>query len=73
MRTDPEKCDYVFTRGARRKMEEWSAESNEGIELQTEEEKEKRRTDPMYRMEKNLEDIVKGKSSVVEIGKMWKN
>ena len=73
--TDPANADYRATAGATRKVEEWSQESSEGYALESEASKERRKTDVLYRMEKQRDDTDKAKSlrrGLVEAAKAQK-
>ncbi|KAK4508852.1 uncharacterized protein ATC70_013475 [Mucor velutinosus] len=54
--TDPKNTAYVVVSGARKKMEEWSADDTEVIQLQDKEQKEQLESDPMYRLEHGIKD-----------------
>lgn len=49
--TDPKNCDYVIKEGGRRKLEEYKSSDAQVIELLSQEERDKLRSDPLYRME----------------------
>ncbi|GFR49466.1 hypothetical protein Agub_g11526 [Astrephomene gubernaculifera] len=51
IQTDPKNAEYLVVEGARKKEESYSAADAEVIELPDEEERERRRRDPLYRLE----------------------
>ncbi|KXZ43532.1 hypothetical protein GPECTOR_88g475 [Gonium pectorale] len=51
IQTDPKNAEYLVVEGARKKEETYSAADAEVIELPDEEERERRRRDPLYRLE----------------------
>eukprot|EP00922_Rhytidocystis_sp_ex-Travisia-forbesii_P070817 GHVS01105727.1.p1 GENE.GHVS01105727.1~~GHVS01105727.1.p1 ORF type:complete len:352 (+),score=70.05 GHVS01105727.1:636-1691(+) len=51
VQTNPKTTEYELVEGLRQKIEEFSAKDAETIELISTEEKEKRKNDPMYRLE----------------------
>eukprot|EP00730_Choanoeca_flexa_P006230 TRINITY_DN12113_c0_g1_i2.p1 TRINITY_DN12113_c0_g1~~TRINITY_DN12113_c0_g1_i2.p1 ORF type:complete len:356 (+),score=79.66 TRINITY_DN12113_c0_g1_i2:2321-3388(+) len=59
--TDPKNCEYKITEGARRKIETWDPSSTEVIHLPDADEKAKRASDAMYRLEHDASDQAKAK------------
>ncbi|KAK9750554.1 hypothetical protein RND81_02G205100 [Saponaria officinalis] len=62
IQTDPKNCEYVITKGARKKVEEYDAEDAETLALPEAEEKGKL-VDPFYRLEHQEEDLKKKKEA----------
>eukprot|EP01066_Platyproteum_vivax_P003678 Platyproteum_vivax@DN1462_c0_g1_i1.p1 len=54
--TDPQKSEYILTEGLERKIETWNAKDAEQIELLEDEDRQRMRADPMYKLEKTTED-----------------
>eukprot|EP00922_Rhytidocystis_sp_ex-Travisia-forbesii_P070814 GHVS01105724.1.p1 GENE.GHVS01105724.1~~GHVS01105724.1.p1 ORF type:complete len:355 (+),score=63.54 GHVS01105724.1:111-1175(+) len=61
IQTNPKTAEYELVEGLRRKIEEFSSKDAETIELMSTEEKDKRRNDPMYRLEAVTEATAKVK------------
>uniref|UniRef100_A0A0G4F7Q1 Splicing factor YJU2 n=1 Tax=Chromera velia CCMP2878 TaxID=1169474 RepID=A0A0G4F7Q1_9ALVE len=56
IRTDPKTCEYLCISGLRKKISEWDAKDQEGtVEIQEPEEIQKRKNDPMYKLDKQQE------------------
>jgi len=56
IRTNPKEGDYDYTEGVRKKVKEYDPSSVGGVELMGEEERSRRRNDPMARLEQERED-----------------
>jgi coiled-coil domain-containing protein 130 len=59
--TDPKNCEYKITDGARRKIESWDPAATEVINLPDADEKAKRASNAMYRLEHDASDQAKAK------------
>lgn len=75
IQTDPSKFDYVIVSGARRQASHHDGEQEGLIELESDQAKEKRMTDAMFRLEKRVEDEIKSKDqlpSLIDL-KKWRS
>eukprot|EP00922_Rhytidocystis_sp_ex-Travisia-forbesii_P070820 GHVS01105730.1.p1 GENE.GHVS01105730.1~~GHVS01105730.1.p1 ORF type:complete len:346 (+),score=72.46 GHVS01105730.1:636-1673(+) len=67
IQTNPKTALYELVEGLRQKIEEFSSKDAETIELISTEEKERRRNDPMYRLEAVTEETSKVKGEAARI------
>ncbi|KAG1664458.1 hypothetical protein FOA52_006304 [Chlamydomonas sp. UWO 241] len=65
--TDPKNSQYSVVEGARQKVEEYTAADSEVIELTTKEERQRLRSDPLYRLEHGEAQKVKARTAAEEI------
>ncbi|KAG0344054.1 hypothetical protein BG004_004779 [Podila humilis] len=68
--TNPKNGTYDIAGGARKKIEDFTAEDNETIEIDTPEEFERRANDPFARLEHVQQDAVKAKSGATVLTRL---
>eukprot|EP00922_Rhytidocystis_sp_ex-Travisia-forbesii_P012825 GHVS01019272.1.p1 GENE.GHVS01019272.1~~GHVS01019272.1.p1 ORF type:complete len:443 (+),score=84.68 GHVS01019272.1:200-1330(+) len=71
VQTNPKTTEYELVEGLRMKLEEFSAKDAETIELVSTEEKQKRETDPMYRLEATTAAKEKTKGEAARIQDLY--
>lgn len=73
IQTDPKNFDYLVITGARRKTETWSHVEGETVGLNSNEEKDKIHSNPMYALEHNLGDKEKASSYTPQLSELYKD
>lgn len=68
--TDPKSCEYIVVKGATRKVEEFTAEDAETIELRSKDEVAAMRADPFAKLETGMADVQRQRAAAPTIAQL---